>query len=88
MKKAEVKVGETYAVKVSGNVVPVVIDEEHPNGGWVGTNQETNRQVRVKSARRLRCPWDDYLARGDDALGEDEPDATGRARHGLVLRSP
>ena len=78
MKKAEVKVGETYAVKVSGNVVPVVIDEEHPNGGWVGTNQETNRQVRVKSAQRLRCPWDDYLARGDEALGEDEPDATGR----------
>ena len=78
MKKAEVKVGETYAVKVSGNVVPVVIDEVHPNGGWVGTNQETNRQVRVKSAQRLRCPWDGYLARGDEALGEDEPDATGR----------
>ena len=78
MKKAEVKVGETYAVKVSGNVVPVVIDEEHPQGGWVGTNQETNRQVRVKSAQRLRCPWDAYLARGDQALGADEPDATGR----------
>jgi hypothetical protein len=78
MKKAEVKVGETYAVKVSGKVAPVVIDEAHPNGGWVGTNQETNRQVRVKSAQRLRCPWDDYLARGYEALGEDEPEATGR----------
>ncbi len=78
MKKAEVKVGETYAVKVSGNVVPVVIDEEHPQGGWVGTNQETNRQVRVKSAQRLRCPWDDYLAGGDDALGEEKSPATGR----------
>jgi len=78
MKKADVKVGDVYAVKVSGNVVPVVIDQEQPQGGWVGTNQETNRQVRVKSAQRLRCPWDDYLARGDEALGEDKPDATGR----------
>ncbi len=65
MKKAEVKVGEMYAVKVSGNMAPVVIDEEHPNGGWVGTNQETNRQVRIKTARRLRMPWDDYLKGGD-----------------------
>ena len=78
MKMGEVQVGDQYAVKVSGKVVPVVIDEEHPNGGWVGTNQETNRQVRIKSARRLRCSWDAYLARGDEALGEDEPDATGR----------
>ncbi len=78
MKKADVQIGELYAVKVSGKVAPVVIDEAHPNGGWVGTNQETNRQVRIKSAQRLRCPWDDYLARGDEALGEDEPDATGR----------
>jgi len=60
MKKADVQVGEAYAVKVSGNVVPVVIDEEHPNGGWVGTNQETGRQVRIKSAQRLRGPWDSY----------------------------
>ena len=36
MKKGDVKVGEVYAVKVSGNVVPVVIDEEHPNGSWTG----------------------------------------------------
>ena len=66
MKKAEVKIGETYAVKVSGQIAPVVIDEVHPAGGWVGTNQETNRQVRVKSAQRLRGLWDDYLAGGDE----------------------
>ena len=63
MKTADVQIGETYAVKVSGNVVPVVLNEEHHNGGWVGTNQQTNRRVRVKSARRLRCPWGDYPAR-------------------------
>jgi len=69
MKKADVKVGQLYAVKVSGNVVPVVLDEEHPKGGWVGTNQETNRQVRIKSAQRLRCSWNDYLKYGD---GDEE----------------
>jgi len=72
MKKAEVRVGEMYAVKVSGNVVPVVIDEEHPKGGWTGTNQETNRQVRIKGAQRLRCPWDEYLQGGD---GDDQAEA-------------
>jgi hypothetical protein len=75
MKKAEVRVGEVYAVKVSDKMAPVVIDEEHPAGGWVGTNQQTNRQVRVKSAGRLRCLWDDYLGRGEAALAPEEPDA-------------
>ncbi len=65
MKAEDVNVGDVYAVKVSGSIAPVVIDEEHPNGGWVGTNQETNRQVRIKSARRLRMPWEDYLKGGD-----------------------
>jgi hypothetical protein len=64
-----------YAVKVSGNVVPVVLDEEHPKGGWVGTNQETNRQVRIKSAQRLRCPWDEYLKGGDEEAEKEPPTA-------------
>jgi hypothetical protein len=72
MKAEDVQIGDVYAVKVSGQIAPVVIDEEHSNGGWVGTNQETNRQVRIKSARRLRMPWDEYLKRGD---GDEEPEA-------------
>jgi len=75
MKKGEVQTGEVYAVKVSGNVVPVVLDEEHPKGGWVGTNQETNRQVRIKNAGRLRCPWDEYLKGGDEQAGQTENEA-------------
>jgi hypothetical protein len=78
MKKADVKVGEVYAVKVSGNMAPVVIDEEHPKGGWNGTNQETNRQVRIKTAQRLRCPWDDYLTGGHE--GEEEPEGKPKAK--------
>jgi len=75
MKKGEVQTGEVYAVKVSGNVVPVVLDEEHPKGGWVGTNQETNRQVRIKNAGRLRCPWDEYLKGGDEEAEKEAPTA-------------
>jgi len=71
MKKKDVKIGDVYAVKVSGQIAPVVIDEVHPAGGWVGTNEMTHRQVRIKSARRLRGLWDDYLAGGD---GDDEAD--------------
>ena len=54
MKKNEIKIGETYAAKVSDKVVPVRIDHEHPSGGWRGTNLKTNRPVHIKSAQRLR----------------------------------
>ena len=54
MKKAEVKVGGTYAAKVSGKVVTVRIDAENPRGGWGATNTITGKKVRIKSAQRLR----------------------------------
>jgi len=54
MKKADVKTGEVYSAKVSGNIVPVRIDRENPRGGWDGTNLKTKKSVRIKSAQRLR----------------------------------
>ena len=54
MKKAEVKIGETYRVKVSGNMADVRITGENPHGGFDGVNVLTNRKVRVKSPQRLR----------------------------------
>ena len=54
MKKDEVKVGGTYAAKVSGKVVQVRIDAENPHGGWDATNLATKKKVRIKSAQRLR----------------------------------
>jgi len=54
MKRAEVTIGGIYAAKVSGKVVPVRIDAGNPRGGWTGTNQVTGKQVRIKSAPRLR----------------------------------
>ena len=54
MKKKEVEVGGVYVAKVSGKVVDVRIDSEHQNGGWTATNLATKKQVRIKSAQRLR----------------------------------
>ena len=54
MKKSDVKTGEVYSAKVSGDIVPVRIDRENPSGGWDGTNMKTRKSVRIKSAQRLR----------------------------------
>lgn len=54
MKRKQVTLGHTYAAKVSGKVVPVRIDRESPYGGWDGTNTVTGREVRIKTAARLR----------------------------------
>ena len=62
MKKAQVQIGKSYAAKVSGQVVMVTIRSESIHGGWVGRNVNTGRDVRIKSAQRLRYevkdPWD------------------------------
>lgn len=54
MRKADVKLGETYTVKVSGSLVPVKLESVSTFGGWNGRNLNTGRPVRVKSAQRLR----------------------------------
>ena len=54
MKKSDVQTGATYLVKVANNLVPVKIDREHDNGGWVGTSVKTGKTIRIKSTQRLR----------------------------------
>ena len=54
MKKSQIKIGGTYTAKVSGFVVPVRILSESPHGGWVGMNILTKREVRIRTAARLR----------------------------------
>ncbi len=54
MKKDQVQIGGTYVAKVSGLLTAVRIDAAAPTGGWFGTNVETGRKVRIKSAQRLR----------------------------------
>ncbi len=56
MKKDDIKLGGTYLAKVTDRVVPVRLDRENARGGWDATNLVTNKQVRIKSAQRLRGP--------------------------------
>lgn len=54
MKKHQVRIGETYTVKVSGRLAPVRITGSSSHGGWIGINTKTNREVRIRTAARLR----------------------------------
>lgn len=54
MKKKDVTIGKIYAVKVSGKVVQVKIINESVYGGWNGINTYTKRNVRIKTAGKLR----------------------------------
>jgi len=54
MQKHNVKVGTTYIVKVSGTLAKVRLTREHARGGWYGTNLATGREIRIRTAARLR----------------------------------
>jgi hypothetical protein len=58
MKGSEVKIGETYLVKVSGNLSRVKItDEVIDYAGkkhWHGVNLATGRKIYIRGAGRLR----------------------------------
>ncbi len=54
MQKQNVHIGTTYIVKVSGTLAKVRITREHPRGGWYGTNLATGREIRIRTAARLR----------------------------------
>jgi hypothetical protein len=54
MQKRNVHIGTTYVVKVSGALARVRLTREHPRGGWCGTNLATGREIRIRTAARLR----------------------------------
>ena len=56
MKRQDIRIGSTYIAKVSGVLTKVSITRESPYGGWCGTNLATGREVRIRSAARLRRP--------------------------------
>lgn len=57
MKNANVQVGKVYVVKVTGKMAPVRLEAVSPHGGWVGRNLRTNKEVRIKTAAKLRGIW-------------------------------
>jgi len=54
MQKHNIQVGSTYIVKVSGTLAKVRLTRESPRGGWYGTNLATGREIRIRTAARLR----------------------------------
>ena len=54
MQKQHVHIGSTYIVKVSRNLTKVKLTRESPRGGWYGTNLATGREIRIRTAARLR----------------------------------
>jgi len=54
MLKSNVNIGSTYIVKVSGTLAKVRLARECNYGGWYGTNLATGREIRIRTAARLR----------------------------------
>jgi hypothetical protein len=54
MRKADVTVGKVYIVKVSGKLARVKLTNTCRQGGWMGVNLDTNREVRIKTGGKLR----------------------------------
>jgi len=54
MLKSEVKLDRVYIVKVSGKLARVRLMAVSPYGGWNGVNLATNREIRIRSAAKLR----------------------------------
>ena len=79
MKKNEVKVGQTYRCKVSGSLADVRITGENAHGGWDAINTSTNRQVRIKSAQRLRGKTPPRPAKRKKIVSLAEYEAEGKA---------
>ena len=54
MKQADVQLGKTYLVKVAGRIAPVKLVSVSPYGGWIGESLLTGREVRIRTAAKLR----------------------------------
>lgn len=55
MKKSDdIQIGHTYIVKVSGHLVPVRLVSVCSYGGWIGRNLNTGREIRIRTAAKLR----------------------------------
>ena len=54
MLKAQVSLGKVYIAKVSDKLCRVRLDRESEYGGWFATNLETGREIRIRSAAKLR----------------------------------
>lgn len=56
MKKKDVEIGGLYWAKISNKLCRVEIVAPSTLGGWLAINTETGRNIRIKSAAKLRGP--------------------------------
>jgi hypothetical protein len=49
----DIRVGGVYRMFVSGYPTEVKVTSEHPRGGWIATNLQTGRDVRIPTAECL-----------------------------------
>ncbi len=63
MKRHQIEIGAVYRARISGKLTDVRIDRRHTYGGWAATDLATGRNVRIKTAQKLR-----YLAHGTTAI--------------------
>ncbi len=54
MKTKDVVIGQIYLVKVSAKLQRVRLIKSSNYGGWVGINLATGREIRIKTAAKLR----------------------------------
>jgi hypothetical protein len=54
MLKTDIQIGQQYIAKISGKLVPVQILSESQYGGWNARNTVSGREVRIRSAAKLR----------------------------------
>ncbi len=71
MKKQDIVIGKVYVMKVSGFLRPVRVEATCTYGGWSGTNLDTGRTVRIKTAAKLRKEWPNQAVASTDSPDED-----------------
>jgi hypothetical protein len=68
MKQEDIQIGGTYLVGLAGNLVPVLITDNHPSGtGWHGKTVKTGKQIVIRSAQRIHKAVDNEPQAGGDA---------------------
>ena len=80
MRASQVKIGETYIARVSGNLVPIKVLEEVQSFTFSGKrktnfrcrNERTGREIVVKSAAKFRQQSNPALAAALARLDEEQ----------------
>ncbi len=77
MKQEDIQIGGTYLVGLAGNLVPVLITEDHPSGtGWHGKTVKTGKQIVIRSAQRIHRAVESDKDASPANQGKRKPKAT------------